>query len=281
MSVDLQWTPTKNKDLGNHSSSALESQQKQAQPFWNFIFPVVLVLILSYANRNPVSTQNQVGEWVAQSKKLTAEKKFQEAFELQKKLLQMFPRNHIYLDEAINSAIALGDFTQAAQYLETFMQVSPNPDEACLRLHQSYNQLGNKMKMLDAAQRCLKMDPGNSDFVFQYAISLERLGQFEKALGTYSDGKTRFPGYTDFVIGFARTNLHLGHSEKAWHAIQPVLQRQPGLEDAQVVAVNAAMALGLWDQAEAMAKEGVQQHPQSSDLNSALQKILQQKGSQK
>ena len=129
--------------------------------------------------------------------------------------------------------------------LERFMLSAPEPSEACPRLPEAYRAQITFPKMLDAAKRCLLLEPHNSDFLLELGLSFEQADELPSALEIFQKGALEFPEYFDFSIGHARVLLHSGQTQKAWAEIMIVLKSHPELTDAQGVALQAANILGI------------------------------------
>ncbi len=88
-------------------------------------------------------------------------------------LIARFPKNHVYPDQPATLFLKLRRDSEAAPMLERFMLVAPDPTERCLPLILIYRRLGQPGPRLDAVQRCLKLEPTNSDLILQLALAQE------------------------------------------------------------------------------------------------------------
>lgn len=210
--------------------------------------------------------QENPGNWVNESRKLLRTGQFHAALDYTLKLTQAFPKNHVYIDQAAIIYHSLGKFADEAQMLEKFLTMAADPGEACPRLPQAYRALGEQKAMVSAAQRCLALEPKNSDFLFEMALSYERFGDYEKALKIYEDGKNTFTGYVDFAIGYARVLIIQNKADKAWSEISEVLKKRPTNGDAQVVAVKALLALNKKSEAKELLDKAISDHPDYQEL---------------
>ena len=212
------------------------------------------------------SKQENPSNWVVESRKLIRTGQYHDALNYTIKLTQAFPKNHVYIDQAAIIYHQLGQFADEAQMLEKFLTVAADPGEACPRLPQAYRALGEQKAMVSAAQRCLALEPKNSDFLFEMAISYERFGDFDKAIKIYEDGKNTFTGYVDFAIGYARVLISKGKADLAWKEISEVLKKKPTNSDAQVVAIKALLALNKRVEAQEVLDKAIVDHPDYQEL---------------
>jgi tetratricopeptide (TPR) repeat protein len=218
--------------------------------------------------------QEQTPAEVVQSAKTFIEQRnWVEALAETKRLLELFPNSHIYLDQAARLSAELNQPIQQAAYLERFITASPDPSEACPALTHAYWKAGEVGKMLDASRRCLELAPTNSDLKFDFALATERAGKTEEALSAYHEGQLAYPGYTDFTIGHARMLLRSGRANEAWAEISPVIAANPGISDAELVAALAAEKIGLADEARAILERALKVHPDNSELKEAYSRM--------
>lgn len=237
-----------------------------SEGWFDLLLPLLIVgLFLAFIQWQK-SKQENPSHWVAESRKLIRTGQYQAALEYTNKLLKAFPKNYVHLDQAARIYQKLGDYPKEAAMLEKFIPVASDPSEACPRISQAYRAMGEKKAMLRAAQSCLSLNPGNSDFLFEMALSYERFGDYDKALKTYLEGKNLFTNYLDFKIGYARVLEVQGKSEKAWSEISEVLVKSSVNEDAQIVAVKSLISLKNKTEAEKILNKALSDHPDSEEL---------------
>lgn len=252
------------------SAEPNQIKKRDREAWLDLVLPVglfALFFILSTFNQRKIRNPS---EWVDESKMLMREKNFSEALPYTLKLVESFPKNHIYLDQAATLYFFLGNRIEEAKMLERFFLVAPDPSEACPRLPESYYAVADTTSMLSAAEKCLNLDPTNSDFNLEMALSYERAKQPEKALSLFENGKNKYPNYIDFAIGYARVLMHNGNYEQAWKEIEPIIQRRAELSDAQIVAGICATQLGYFDKARAILESAIQLHPKNMEFYSAI-----------
>lgn len=243
--------------------------------FLDLLVPVLVVASYFALTRFATGSDTNPSEWVIETRTLISQKKFEDALTYNARLLELFPKNHVYLMQAATLLKELGRSEDEAKALEEFILVAPDPGEACPLLVESYRRVNAKEKMVDAATRCLSLEPKNSDFRFNLAISYERASQPEKALELFSEGAKTFPSYTDFAIGRARMLLRTGDPQTAYQEITQVLEQKPGLADAQLVAALSAIRLEKWEEARATLETAIKDHPQYQELQDAMKEVTE------
>ena len=72
----------------------------------------------------------------------------------------------------------LGQYDQESAYWEKYLDHAPTPIEACPQIGQSYWKQGEKFQKqaIAAYQRCLAIDPKNTDSIFYLAHAIEMSG---------------------------------------------------------------------------------------------------------
>lgn len=227
------------------TTSGLNYKKRDRGSWWDFILPLALLATAGFFLKSNFGRLPNPSEWVDHARISIQKHNFSEALSETLKLVDAFPKNHIYLNQAATLYFELGKRDEEAAMLERFFLSAPEPSEACPRLPEAYRAQQAFMKMLDAAKRCLALEPQNSDFLLELGLSFERAGQPQEALEIFQKGAVQFPEYFDFSIGHARVLLHLGETQKAWDEIMIVIKYRPELTDAQEVAQAAGQLLGI------------------------------------
>lgn len=257
--------------LKNRISSFRETAK--SEDWFDLLLPAFIVVLFFSFIQWQKSKQENPSNWVTESRKLLRSGQHNGALKYTLMLTQAFPNNHVYIDQAALIYHHLGEYAEEARMLEKFLLVAADPGEACPRLPQAYRALTNQKAMVDAAERCLKLEPKNSDFLFELGLSHERSGNFDKALQIYQDGKSAFTGYSDFTIGYARMLVTLDKPEKAWTEISEILKKRPNNSDAQVVAVKALLALNKNTEALEQLNKAIKDHPDNVDLKTLQERF--------
>jgi tetratricopeptide (TPR) repeat protein len=248
-------------------STPVASPEVAAKEGWfDLLLPLgILLAFYVFIQWQKTNVENP-SEWVSESRSLLRTGQYQKSLEFTLKLNHTFPKNHVYFDQAAVLYNHLGDFKNEAAMLEKFLLTAADPGEACPRLPKAYRASNDKTAMLDAAKRCLALEPKNSDFQFEMALSYERTGDAKNALSIYEQGEKNYPGYIDFSIGVARILFYDDKVEQSWHKIEPILKARPHLADAQIVAVKALLALNKKEQAQDILNQAIDDHPNYEEL---------------
>ena len=254
------------KSLGLKIKNPLLPEAALTEDWFDLLLPVFIILLFTGFVQWQKAKQENPSVWVTESRKLLRTGQYKAALEYTLKLTQAFPKNHDYIDQAAVIYHHLGKYADEAQMLEKFLTVAADPGEACPRLPQAYRALGEQKAMVRAAQKCLSLEPKNSDFLFEMALSYERFGELDKASKIYEDGKNTFTGYTDFAIGYARVLIAQKKPAMAWTEISEVLKNKPTNADAQIVAIKALLALNKKAEALEVLNKAISDHPDYEEL---------------
>lgn len=172
-----------------------------------------------------------------QSKSLVGQGNYADALKPTLTLSQAYPENHIYLGRLADIYDHLGRYDEEARYWEKYMDHAPLPIEACPQIGQAYWKQGEKFEAqaVAAFQRCLALDPKNTDSLFYLAHALEMSGQWGQAAEQYQNGLAISPGYTDLALGLARCWLRLDRPDDAKKLAEQILSKHPDSSGAYLV----------------------------------------------
>jgi tetratricopeptide (TPR) repeat protein len=164
-----------------------------------------------------------------QSKSLVDQGRFADALKPTSTLYKAYPENHIYLGRLADIYDHLGRYDEEARYWEKFMDHAPMPIEACPQIGQAYWKQGEKFEAqaVAAYQRCLALDPKNTDSHFYLAHAMEMSGQWTQAAEQYQKGLAISPDYTDLTLGLARCWLRLDRPADARKLAEQILSKHP------------------------------------------------------
>ncbi len=248
-------------------------------PHWfSWVVPLTIAAALLGVGRIHPPVQKSPAELMQSARGLIEKKDFEGALRETNELLAFFPTNHIYIHQAAGLAQQLKKHAEAATYLERLLLHSPNPGEACPDITRAYWSAGNTQKMLDSAERCIKLEPTNSDFKLELALATERSENLEAALEQYRLGLILFPDYGDFAIGHARILLRLGRADQAWREISVYIKSNPDVSDAELIAGLAAERTNQKARARAIFEEALRNHPDNLAIKDAYNNLLQREG---
>jgi tetratricopeptide (TPR) repeat protein len=184
-----------------------------------------------------VLTQEQSQRLADQSKSLMDEGRYPDALAPTLTLSQAYPDNHIYLGHLADIYDHLGRYGDEAHAWEKFMNRAPVPVEACPKIGQAYWKQGDtfEAQAVAAYQRCLALDPSNTDSIFYLAHALEMSNQWPQAADYYQKGLAISPDYTDLALGLARCWVRLDKLDDAQKLALQVLSKHPDSSGAFLV----------------------------------------------
>lgn len=225
----------------------------------------------------PVLSQQESQRLSDQSKSLLAEGQYSQALDPTFTLYRAYPENHIYIGRLAEIYNHLGRYEDEAKFWELYMDRAPTPLEACPQIGQAYWKQGEKFepRAVAAFQRCLALDPKNTDSIFYLAHALEMSGQWAQAADLYQKGLAIAPSYTDLTLGLARCWLRMDKPEEAKKTVDQILAKH---EDSS----GALLVLGMYylykdDYAEAkkVLTQGVQLADEDPDFHILLARVAE------
>ncbi len=188
-------------------------------------------------NTRIVLTQEQSQHLADQSKALMDEGRYADALTPTLMLSQAYPDNHIYLGHLADIYDHLGRYGDEASAWEKYINRAPVPVEACPKIGQAYWKQGDKFEAqaVAAYQRCLALDPSNTDSIFYLAHALEMSNRWAQAADYYQKGLAISPDYTDLALGLARCWVRLDKLDDAQKLALQVLSKHPDSSGAFLV----------------------------------------------
>jgi tetratricopeptide (TPR) repeat protein len=212
----------------------------------------ILFLVLTYLalrktstvvshDSKPVLSENESRRLTELSKSTTGQGRYADALMPTLTLHNAYPDNQIYIERLATIYDHLGRYDEEARYWETYMDHAPTPIGACPQYGQSYWKQGEgfEPQAIAAYQRCLALDPTNTDSIFYLAHALEMSNQWAKAAAEYQKGIAISPGYDDLTLGLARCWLRMDKPIEARKLIIPLLNKPP-------VSSGAMLAMGMY-----------------------------------
>ena len=221
-------------------------------------------------------TPEESRQLLEQSTVLRRQAKYEEALVPILRLHRAYPENQIYIDHLATLYGQLGRHKDEAEYWEKYLQRAPVPVEACPQIGKAYEKQGLARKAIDAYERCLAIEPENTDSIFFLAHALEMAKQFDRAAELYAGGATLAPEYHDMRVGLARVRLHQGRYDQARAAAGEVLEHSPNNVDAMLVLGLANWREGHRLEAKQFLERGVKLSQGYSDFYVALGGIAEQ-----
>jgi tetratricopeptide (TPR) repeat protein len=220
-------------------------------------------------------TAAESGSLWSDCKTLYDQSKYQEALAAALRLHDAYPGNHLYIEMAAKSYGRLADYKHEAEFWEKYFDSAPDPVTACPQIGQAYGKQGRTKDAIAAFERCLRLDPENSDSIFFLAHALEMAGEPDRAAELYRRGLTIAPEYADMKLGLARLWLREGKAAQAAKTSETILQRSPDNLDALLVAGLAYSSEGQFPKAKEYLWKGVGLSAEDSDFHEALAGIAE------
>lgn len=236
-----QGETTEMPDGRSSSTSHTKRLLTAAIPFVFLAFAYVALFsryrLFAPRDQRIVLTQEQSQRLADQSKLLMDEGRYADALTPTLTLSQAYPDNHIYLGHLADIYDHLGRYADEASSWEKYMNRAPVPVEACPKIGQAYWRQGDKFEAqaVAAYQRCLALDPSNTDSIFYLAHALEMSNQWPQAADYYQKGLAISPDYTGLALGLARCWVRLDKLDDAQKLALQVLSKHPDSSGAFLV----------------------------------------------
>lgn len=155
--------------------------------------------------------------------KLYEEKKYNEAIEEFKKILELYPDVYLININIANCYYDLGDYQKAIEYYQKVLDKEPENNNALLGIGNSYSQLKSEKALeyyskidLDAVQDPLVL--------YNIATMHYNSGDYKNALKFYEQSVKIKGDFTDALYQLGVTYLALGDNEKSKAAFEKYLQ---------------------------------------------------------
>jgi tetratricopeptide (TPR) repeat protein len=221
-------------------------------------------------------TAEESGKLWEQCNALYRAGKYQQALPAVLKLHESYPGNHIYIEMASDIYDHLGRYEEEAAFWEQYFDRAPNPVTACPQIGQAYWKQGKQQEAISAFERCLALDPENSDSIFFFAHALELSGETERAGELYQRGLKIAPRYSDLQLGLARVRLRQGREAEARQMALNVLRKDTQNVDALLVAGLAYSREDNFARARQYLEDGVKLSDGYLDFHFALARLDEQ-----
>src|SRR6266568_4695620 len=107
------------------------------------------------ATAAPTTSMSKEHSLAVRSDELFRAHKYAEALPMLRQLNAEFPDNHIYLTRLATIYQSMGQTVQEIAALEKYMQVAPNPDDACPEIGDAYRRIGKGAEAIKAYEHCV------------------------------------------------------------------------------------------------------------------------------
>jgi tetratricopeptide (TPR) repeat protein len=131
----------------------------------------------------------------------------------------------------------------------------------------------------DEALRCYQMalllDEERPDIWFNYGVLQRRLGQVVDAVESFEFALRLDPAMYTARCSLALSRQDMGQPLEALKQFRAVIAERPGYLPAWHHVVQLMWAVGNHDEAERLARDGLQRAPGDTDLTTLLERIVQ------
>lgn len=211
------------------------------------------------------------------SESLFRQNKYKAALDPTLKLYEAYPENHIYIRRLAEIYDHLGQYKEEAAFWEKYLNYAPRPIEGCPEIGEAYWKQGDAAhkQAIAAYERCLALDPTNTDSIFYLAHALEMSGQFDRAAELYRRGLSLAPGYLDMRLGLARVWMDEGKLDQAKDTVLQILASSPNKVDALLVLGLVYLRENKLDEAKKCLEKGVHLAEGYTDFHIALARVAE------
>jgi len=225
----------------------------------------------------PVLSQQESQRLDDLSKSLLAQGQYSQALAPTRHLYRAYPESHIYIGRLAEIYDHLGRYDEEAKYWEFYMDRAPVPVEACPQIGHAYWRQGEKFepRAIAAYERCLALDPKNTDSIFYLAHALEMSDQWAQAADQYQKGLGIAPGYTDLTLGLARCWLRMDKPEDAKGLADQVLAKHEESSGALLVLGMYYLHKDDYAEAKKALTQGVQLADEDPDFHILLARVAE------
>jgi tetratricopeptide (TPR) repeat protein len=238
----------------------------------------VIVLVIYGAVLRPASPHEVVDpavasaqRWQAASREAYDAGRYADALAPTLELTKALPNQHVYQQRLAVIYQHLGRAVDEAAAWERMVAVSPTPIDACPAMADAYvRAVGYTDQALNAFERCVGFDPGNTDMLFYLGRARERAGRAEAAGAAYREAAGVNAQDADSQLGLARLDLRAGRNAEALEVAAAVLAANPGHADALLIAGMGAQRLGRAAEARTYLQRALTVAERYADVHLAL-----------
>ena len=225
----------------------------------------------------PVLSQQESQRLTNESKSLIGQGKYQDALAPTLTLYKAYPENHIYIGHLAEIYDHLGRFDEEAKYWEKYLDHAPTPVEACPQVGQAYWKQGDKFEKqaIAAFERCLALDPQNTDSIFYLAHAFEMTGEWARSAELYQKGLAISPEYTDLKLGLARCWVRLDKYSEALQLVEKILAKKPDKADALLILGMIYLHQDNYVEAKKVLMRGIQLSDTDPDFHVLLARVAE------
>jgi len=179
------------------------------------------------------------------------------------------------LRKQAQQAHAAQQFGDEAKLWQQIMDRSSTPQEACPAIGKAYERAGEIDSSIQAYEKCVSLEAGNTDTLVGFAHVLETKRDFKRAASLYhqillKDGKN-----LDAQTGMALLELKQDHLHEAEQAAINILHKAPDQTDALLIAGIVAWRETRLPDAERIFLRGAALDDRRADFHAFLGRIAE------
>jgi len=144
----------------------------------------------------------------------------------------------------------LNDFTHAAEYYQSALELDPKNSIAAYYLGVSRLETGDLEAAERAFQRTLELDPKNFSAAFNLGVIYSRRQQAQPAIQAFQQAIKILPNYAEAHEALGELYLYLNRPQDAAHELERAVAIAPHMSKAHSVLAQAYSALGLQEKAQ-------------------------------
>lgn len=150
-----------------------------------------------------------------------------------------------------------------------------SPQTACPQVGKAYELAGELDQSVEAFEKCIALDPQNSDTLIAYAHVLQAKGDFARASDLYRKCLAKDPRNGDAQSGLALLELRQNHLPEAENAAKKILDTSPQNTDALLVVGISEWRQGKLADAERIFLRGEVVDDRRADFHAFLGRIAE------
>lgn len=188
-------------------------------------------------------------------------------------MLLVDPRNEDALHDKTEAQIALGQYTEALETVNTALTVSVT-DELLMMKKSAAKGAGDHKATEEACRQMLLNDPRNREIRMDLADALAASGDSEAAIMIYDQLHAEDPLDVKVTVMKAKVRSDIGDDSEAVELFQEVLENRPDDPDTLNVLANVMLEQGYSDEAVRVLDRAISLDPKDLDSRKMKARIL-------
>jgi arylsulfatase A-like enzyme/Flp pilus assembly protein TadD len=159
------------------------------------------------------------------------------------------PHSHTIRFLMASNYFHLSDFTRAATYYQSVLDLNPKDSVAAYYLGVSRLETGDLQAAERAFQRTLELDPASFSAAFNLGVVYSRREQAQPSIQAFERAIKILPNYAEAHEALGEIYLYLNRPREAAHELETAVAIAPHMAKAHSELARAYTALGLRDKA--------------------------------